>query len=235
MWTWCATASARPVPVVPLEVARPLTVGSIRSLAPAVNPDNAALLVRFPRVGRHGRPSARSPASCTWARTSARARSGRSFYYRPAPLRVDVEVLDAGELNVYQGGVRLCLDEGRPPLQSHRRIRAGVSADQLHPDERRPRAPLAYRRPGTSRRARRRTSSGRRSSTRFSASSMACARMGMAARCCWLRPAPRPRCPCGRSSTSALTNRSLSTIRRVHQHASRAGRPAGTIREASIA
>ncbi len=66
------------VPVVPLQVSRQLTVASIRSLAPAVSPANAALLVRFPREGG-GRASAKSPACCMSARTSpARAAAARS-------------------------------------------------------------------------------------------------------------------------------------------------------------
>ncbi len=94
------------VPVVPLEVPRPLSVGSIRSLAPAVNPDNAAMLIRFPRAG--GRTSQCEIAGILHAGENvARARSGRSFYYRPAPYALIVEVLDASELHVYQGGVRL--------------------------------------------------------------------------------------------------------------------------------
>jgi hypothetical protein len=101
------------VPVVPLEVPRPLTVGSIRSLAPAVNPDNAAMLIRFPRAG--GRTSQCEIAGILHVGENvARARSGRSFYYRPAPYALIVEVLDAGELHVYQGGVRLIsMEAGR--------------------------------------------------------------------------------------------------------------------------
>ena len=37
----------------------------------------------------------------------ARARSGRAFYYRPAPYALMVEVVEAGELHIYQGGIRL--------------------------------------------------------------------------------------------------------------------------------
>ena len=37
----------------------------------------------------------------------ARARGGRSFYHRPAPHTLTIEVVDAGELHIYQGGVRL--------------------------------------------------------------------------------------------------------------------------------
>jgi hypothetical protein len=94
------------VPVVPLDVPRSLTVGSIRSLAPAVSPINAAMLVRFPREG--GRTSQCEIAGILHAGENvARARSGRAFYYRPAPYSLTVEVVDAGELHVYQGGARL--------------------------------------------------------------------------------------------------------------------------------
>ena len=92
------------VPVVPLATPRPMTVEAIRSLAPAVSPDNAAILVRFPRDGT---------GSCEIAGVLhvgehvAEARSGRSFYYRPAPFALTVEVLDAGELHVYQSGSKV--------------------------------------------------------------------------------------------------------------------------------
>ncbi|HEX5070149.1 MAG TPA: hypothetical protein VFV78_08020 [Vicinamibacterales bacterium] len=94
------------VPVVPLDVPRPLTVGSIRSLAPAVSPVNAAMLVRFPREG--GRTAQCEIAGILHVGENvSRARSGRAFYYRPAPFSLTVEVVDAGELHVYQGGARL--------------------------------------------------------------------------------------------------------------------------------
>jgi len=101
------------VPVVPLDVPRLLTVGSIRSLAPAVSPVNAAMLVRFPREG--GRTSQCEIAGILHVGENvARARSGRAFYYRPAPYSLTVEVVDAGELHVYQGGARLIsLQAGR--------------------------------------------------------------------------------------------------------------------------
>jgi hypothetical protein len=95
-----------PVPVVPLEVARPLTVGSIRSLAPAVSPMNAAMLVRFPRAGSRTQ-QCEIAGVLHVGENVARARSGRSFYYRPAPYALMIEVADAGELHVYQGGARL--------------------------------------------------------------------------------------------------------------------------------
>ena len=98
-----------PVSIVPLEVPRPLTVAAIRSLAPAVSPENAALLVRFPRSGRAGMNDAGLEIAGVLhlGENVARARSGRSFYHRPAPHTLTIEVADAGELHVYQGGTRL--------------------------------------------------------------------------------------------------------------------------------
>ena len=97
------------VPVVPLDIPRPLTVPAIRSLAPAVSPANAALLVRFPRNGREGMLDAGCEISGVLhvGENVARSRSGRSFYHRPAPHTLTIEVTDAGELHIYQGGVRL--------------------------------------------------------------------------------------------------------------------------------
>jgi hypothetical protein len=94
------------VPMVPLQVARQLSVASIRSLAPAVSPDNAALLVRFPREEGRSHPCDITGILHVGEHV-ARARSGRSFYYRPAPYALMVEVVDAGELHVYQAGARL--------------------------------------------------------------------------------------------------------------------------------
>jgi hypothetical protein len=97
------------VPVVPLDVPRPLTVAAIRSLAPAVSPANAALLVRFPRNGRDGLadPGCEISGVLHVGENVARSRSGRSFYHRPAPHALTIEVVDAGELHIYQGGIRL--------------------------------------------------------------------------------------------------------------------------------
>lgn len=94
------------VPVVPLQMSRQLTVASIRSLAPAVSPTNAALLVRFPREGGRTR-QCEIAGVLHVGENVARARSGRAFYYRPAPYALTIEVVDAGELHVYQGGARL--------------------------------------------------------------------------------------------------------------------------------
>lgn len=101
------------VPVVPLAPARPITVDTLRALAPAVSPDNAAILVRCPRPGD-------APGACEIigvlhvGSNLARARMGRSFYYRPVPFALMIDVRDAGELHVYQGGVKLAaLKAGR--------------------------------------------------------------------------------------------------------------------------
>lgn len=101
------------VPVMPIVPARPVSVETFRSLAPAVSPNNAALLVRFA-------PDAAGVERCELAgvvavgSNLARARSGRSFYHRPAPYALLVDVREAGELHVYRGGIRLAsLNAGR--------------------------------------------------------------------------------------------------------------------------
>ena len=94
------------VPVVELAAPRPLTVETLRALAPAVSPQNAALLVRCP-LDRD------DPAACEIAGILhlgshlALARSGRSFYCRPAPYALLVEACGAGEVHVYQGGLKV--------------------------------------------------------------------------------------------------------------------------------
>ena len=91
----------QPIPVVQLATPRPLTVEALRALAPAVGPDNAALLVRCP-------PAEDDPCEIAGVlhigSHLALARSGRSFYYRPAPHALLVEVRGAGDVHVYQGG-----------------------------------------------------------------------------------------------------------------------------------
>jgi hypothetical protein len=94
------------VPVVPLVHPRPVTVEDIRSLAPAVRPTNAAMLVRFPaEPGQAGRCEIAGVLHI--GEHVARARSGRSFYFRPAPFALMIEATEAGELHVFQGGARL--------------------------------------------------------------------------------------------------------------------------------
>lgn len=98
------------VPVVPLAIPRPVTVESIRSLAPAVSPSNAAILVRFPKDGVASRCEIAGVLHV--GEHVALARSGRSFYYRPAPYALTIEVTEAGELHVYQGGTKLVSMKG---------------------------------------------------------------------------------------------------------------------------
>jgi hypothetical protein len=90
----------QPIPVVQLAVPRPLTVEALRALAPAVGPDNAALLVRCPT----GDGACEIAGVLHIGSHLALARSGRSFYYRPAPYALLVEARGAGEVHVYQGG-----------------------------------------------------------------------------------------------------------------------------------
>jgi hypothetical protein len=74
---------------------------------------NAALLVRFPRPHGHAR-SCEIVGVLHMGENVARARSGRAFYYRPAPYALTIEVLDAGELHVYQGGALIAsIEAGR--------------------------------------------------------------------------------------------------------------------------
>jgi hypothetical protein len=92
------------VPVMPLETPRPVSVATLRSLAPAVNANNAAILVKCP-TSEHERSEVAGVLHV--GANLARARNGRSFYYRPAPHALIVDVRDAGELHIYQGGMKL--------------------------------------------------------------------------------------------------------------------------------
>lgn len=97
---------AETVPVVPLQTTRPLTVETLRSLAPAVSPMNAAILVKCPLAGdRTG--TCEIAGVLNIGSNLARARSGRSFYHRPAPYALVIDVRDAGEMHIYRGGIKL--------------------------------------------------------------------------------------------------------------------------------
>ncbi len=93
------------VPVMPLASARPLSIESIRALAPAVSPDNAAMLVRFSDEATGAPPEIAGILHV--GADLARARRGRSFYHRPAPYALVIDVRDAGELHIYRGGIKL--------------------------------------------------------------------------------------------------------------------------------
>jgi Probable sensor domain DACNV len=107
-----------PVSVVPLREPRPLTVEAIRALAPAVSPSNAAILVRFPVDGSR-LDRCEIAGILNIGSNLARARSGRSFYHRPAPYALTVDVRDTGEMHIYRGGIKLAS------------LRAGELFDQL--------------------------------------------------------------------------------------------------------
>lgn len=115
----CAPTTAIPregddnVPVMLFETMRGLTVDALRSLAPAVNPTSAALLVRCP-------DESSDSVACDIAGVLnvgshlARSRSGRAFYHRPSPYALMIDVRDAGEMHVYRGGIKLAtLKAGR--------------------------------------------------------------------------------------------------------------------------
>ncbi len=94
------------VPVVPFQPPRPVTVDAIRSLAPAVSPANAAILVRW-RLDRQEADACEIAGIVHVGAQLARARSGRSFHSPQAPFALVIEVREAGELHVYQGSVKL--------------------------------------------------------------------------------------------------------------------------------
>ena len=99
------------VPVMPLEAPRPVSVATLRSLAPAVSANNAAILIRCP-VSDADKQNCEIAGVLHVGAHLARARSGRSFYYRPAPHALIVDVRDAGELHIYQSGMKLAAMKG---------------------------------------------------------------------------------------------------------------------------
>lgn len=99
------------VPVMPLEAPRPVSVATLRSLAPAVNANNAAILIRCP-VSADDQHSCEIAGVLHVGANLSRARTGRSFYYRPAPHALIVDVRDAGELHIYQSGMKLAAMRG---------------------------------------------------------------------------------------------------------------------------
>jgi hypothetical protein len=105
------------VPTMPLAAPRPLSIESIRALAPAINPDNAALLVRVGADETGVRPEIAGVLHV--GADLARARRGRSFYHRPAPYALVIDVRDAGELHIYRGNIKLAS------------MRAGLLHDQI--------------------------------------------------------------------------------------------------------
>ena len=99
-------SSGEAVPVVPFQAPRPLSIQTLRSLAPAVSSSNAALLVRFDDAP-DGPPRCELAGVLNVGSHLARSRSGRSFYNRPSPYALLIDVRDAGEMHVYRGGIKL--------------------------------------------------------------------------------------------------------------------------------
>ncbi len=96
------------VPVVLFENPRPLTPDTLRSLAPAVNPTSAALLVRVPDEGSDS-TTCEIAGVLNVGSHLARSRSGRAFYHRPSPYALLIDVRDAGEIHIYRGGIKLAM------------------------------------------------------------------------------------------------------------------------------
>jgi hypothetical protein len=91
-----------PIPLIPFVETRALTVDAIRSLAPAVSPSNAAILVVCPPSG-----GCEIAGVLSIGANLARARRGGVLAQRPSPHALVVDVRDAGELHIYRGGIKL--------------------------------------------------------------------------------------------------------------------------------
>lgn len=96
--------------VLPLRVPRPVSVEALRKIAPAVSPSSGAILIRCTTEDDTTRCEIAGILNV--GSNLARARSGRSFYHRPAPYALMVDVRDAGELHIYRGGIRLASLQG---------------------------------------------------------------------------------------------------------------------------
>ena len=89
------------VPLIPFKPQRPFDVSNLRSLAPAINRDTAALLVTY------GSGPTSVAGILHLGSDLSRARSGKSFFYNPPPYALTIEVRGPGELHVYQGATKL--------------------------------------------------------------------------------------------------------------------------------
>lgn len=94
------------VPVVPFQTPKPISIEALRSLAPAVSAANAAILVRCPTDEDPNVPCEIAGVLNVGSHLS-RSRSGRSFYHRPSPYALLIDVRDAGEMHIYRGGIKL--------------------------------------------------------------------------------------------------------------------------------
>ncbi len=100
-----------PIPLIAFDTARPLSVGELRSLAPAIDWSNAAILVHpSPRES----PSEESVIGGVLHLGSdfARARAGKSFYHQGLPYALTIEATGPGHLHIFQGGIRIALLSG---------------------------------------------------------------------------------------------------------------------------
>jgi hypothetical protein len=102
------------VPVLPFLEPRPLSVDAIRSLAPAVSPDNAAILIVCATPD-----STQIAGVLNVGSNQARARRRGTLGPRSAPYALLIDVQEAGELHIYRGAIKLAT------------LRAGSLQDQL--------------------------------------------------------------------------------------------------------
>jgi hypothetical protein len=103
-----------PVPMLPFLEPRALSVEAIRSLAPAVSPDSAAILIVCATPD-----STEIAGVLNVGSNQARARRSGSLAPRSAPYALLIDVQDAGELQIYRGAIKLAT------------LRAGSLQDQL--------------------------------------------------------------------------------------------------------
>jgi hypothetical protein len=100
--------SLEQIPLIPFITRRPLSVASLRSLAPAVRPDAGAILVEL-LFDFDDREEANIVGVLHVGGDYANARAGKSFYYQQPPFALTVEVRGPGELHVYQGAIKLAI------------------------------------------------------------------------------------------------------------------------------
>lgn len=96
-----------PVQMLPFLEPRPLSVDAIRSLAPAVSPDSAAILVVCPTPDTTQIAGVLNVGS-----NQVRARRSGALAPRAVPYALLIDVQDAGELHIYRGAIKLATLKG---------------------------------------------------------------------------------------------------------------------------
>jgi hypothetical protein len=109
-----ADSEGESVPIIPFLDPRPLTVEGIRSLAPAVDPTTAAMLVVCPPSG-----DCRIAGVLNVGSNLAPGQRDGSISKRHTPYALLIDARDGGELHIYRGGIKLAT------------LKAGSLQDQL--------------------------------------------------------------------------------------------------------